>query len=128
MNERVDYPIGVTEPREIVPGVFMENKKHWGMNSYAGEGITEVNGDSSGCVRKSGGLELCPKPHIAIYRHYWSDKGRISCFLSYPEGMGYAKGYFWEIYTIGNKEIFDDIERFGTEKECEEAIIAYLKP
>jgi hypothetical protein len=127
MDERNDYPIGVTEPREIAPGIFMDNKKHWGMNSYAGEGRTEMGADSSGCLRKdSGSLELCPRPHVAIYRHYWSKKGKISCFLSYPNGMGYEDGYFWEIYTIGDKELFDDIERFSTESECEKAIIGYL--
>ena len=126
---RFDYPEDVVKDKEVAPGIFMTNKKHWAMNSSAGEGLTIMNGDASGCLltEKVSNLKVCLQPHVAIYRHYWSKKGKISCFLSYPDGMGYAKGkYFWEIYSLeGN--LLDDIERFFTEKECEERIIELLR-
>ena len=122
-----DYPPGVVEPREIAKGIFMQDRQHWAMNSFAGEGLTVVNGDRSGCVIKDGwkGLDVVLVPKVAIYRHYWSTKGKISCFLSYPNGMGYHNGYFWEVYCLEGG-LFEDVERFSTEKELEKRIIKLL--
>ena len=126
----VDYPNGVTKPIAIAPGIYREDKMHWAMNSYAGLGVSEVNGDSSGCIYRRlserEGLKLCLVPKVAIYRHYWSSKGKISCFLSYPNGMGMLDDFFWEVYSLEG-DLFDDIERFDTEEECEAWIINKLK-
>lgn len=113
IEEKKDYPEGVTQPLPLGKGIFVEDRQHWAMNSYAGEGLREVGADASGCLGMDG---KCQPPRIAIYRHYWSKKGKISCFLSYPNGMGSRNQYFWEIYSLeGN--LFDDIERFNTEGE-----------
>ena len=123
-----DYPSKVIEPRRIALKVYAQDKQHWAMNSFAGEGLYQVNGDSSGCLLKKthDGFQVVRPPKIAIYRHYWSLKGKISCFLSYPNAMGCHNRYFWEIYCLEG-ELFDDVERFSTEKECEKRIINLLK-
>ena len=110
---RNDYPEGVTQPLSLRKGIFVEDKQHWAMNVGAGEGLRSIRGDSSGCLDADG---KCRPPYVAIYRHYWSRKGRISCFLSYPDGMGSMPTYFWEIYCLEG-DLFEDIERFGTEGE-----------
>lgn len=118
-----NYPGGVTFPLDIGHGIFVENKRHWGMASYAGEGLSEVEGDASGCLLREG---MCRAPRIAIYRHYWSKKGRLSCFLSYPNGMGWSQDrYFWEIYSLEGK-LFEDVERYDTEQGMLSRVVEIL--
>lgn len=119
---RTDYPPGVTKKQELAPGVFKEDKRHWALGSYAGEGRMTFGGDSSGCLNGKG---LTRRPLIAIYRHYTSEKGIISCFLSYPDGMGVVANYFWEICSLEG-ELFEGVERFSSEAECEQRIIELL--
>ena len=113
-----DYPDGVTQPFALGKGIFVEDKKHWGMNFGAGEGLHSIRGDGSGCLDADG---KCQPPFVAIYRHYWSRKGKISCFLSYPGKMGAVPTYFWEIYCLEG-ELFEDPERFSTEGELRKRI------
>jgi len=130
--DALNYPEGVTKIREIAPRVFMQDKKHWAMNSYAGEGIIELEDergykhDRSGCLHSECSIVYpCHEPKVAVYRQYWSKKGRVSCFLSYPGAMGAVPNYFWEIYCLEGR-LFEDIERFDTEEECERRIIELL--
>jgi len=127
--DALDYPEGVVKVREIAPGIFMKPRKHWAMNSYAGEGIIRLEDsrgyDRSGCLHpEKDPIINCLAPWIVTARLYWSEKGTISCFLSYPGAMGAYPHYFWEIFSWD--ELFDDIERFDTEEECERRIIELL--
>jgi hypothetical protein len=124
-----EYPAGVIQPTEIAPGIFFSDKPHWAMNSFAGMGYDRVADDTSGCICRGYsdliGLNLCLAPMVAIYRHYWSHKGRISCFLSYPNAMGAEDRFFWEIYCIEGA-LFDDIERYYTQAELDYRILSLL--
>jgi len=114
--------IPCTSPRAIGDGIFFRPVRSWHSNSFAGEKITERNGDRSGCawVEKFHGLEVCSIPLTVTHRLYWheSDPSKtISAFLSYPDGMGYSDGeYFWEALGIEP----DDVTRyFGADAETE---------
>ena len=116
-----------TMPREIDPNIFFQPIRSWHSNTYAGEGLTSVNGDGSGCLRKDKnrfGLNVCSPPLSVTHRIYWNDqtKKELSVFLSYPNGMACCDTYFWEIYPYN-----DDVGRFTTEAEMEAEVIAILK-
>lgn len=115
-----------TSPREIAPGIFFQPIRSWHSGVYAGEGLTSVDGDSSGCLRKDKdrfGLDYCSPPLTVTHRVYWNEKtGKdLSVFLSYPNGMGCCNSYFWEVYPVG-----DDIARFPTETEMEAEVVKLL--
>lgn len=107
--------------RYITPDISFRPIKSWHSNTYAGEGLTNVNGDGSGCIDIN---RRCQQPLSVthrIYKHDGSDKW-ISAFLSYPNGMGAVDDYFWEIYNPEES----DIEQFDTELEMETKIKAIL--
>jgi len=127
--DTLNFPKGVFKVKEVAPDVYMQEKKHWGMNVYAGERITKLeeegHSDRSGCLHPETMPWECTRPCVVIYRHYWSKKGKISSVLSYPFGIGAENCYFWEIYCLeGN--LFDDIERYFSEEEMERRVIKLL--
>lgn len=110
--------------RHLTDGITWTFYKHWGQGYLAGEGIEEVNGDRSGCVRYMNGLPWTSKPVVAQARLYESDKGHISAVFSYPHGIGLEDGYFWEIYDY---DLCRDPERFSTEQDMERRIAEILE-
>jgi len=121
--DRLNFPSGVFKVKEIAPGLYMQEKKHWGMNVYAGEGITmlekDKSSDRSGCLLLGRGIFECTRPYVVTCRHYWSRKGKISSLLSYPMAWSAEARYFWEIYCLEG-DLFDDVERYFSEEEMEE--------
>jgi len=105
-----DY-LETTYWHDIGDGVKWRNHKHWMTGVLGAEGCTERFGDRSGCVRKIDGLDYVTAPLAVEQRHYKRGKHLISAVLSYPGGMSFTDGYFWEIYSLkGNS--FEDIDRF----------------
>lgn len=134
MDERVTYSkkrtirwdysrerfIPGTREIAIGSGVVYRPIRSWHANVYAGEGITRVNGDGSGCLREGPG-EWCNRPYTVTHRLYWNKKDperTWSVFLSYPDAMGCCPSYFWELYGPGVEEV----ERFDHEDEMEERV------
>lgn len=128
MSEKSHDFIPATVEREVAPNVVFRPIRCWHSLTYAGEGLTKVNGDGSGCLTADG--RYCSRPLTATHRIYWNKetKAFVSSFLSYPGGMGYfgdgdgRQQYFWEINATG----FDDVERYATEEEMEERVIEVL--
>lgn len=124
--------IPTTTARSIGDGVFFRPIKSWHSATFAGEKLYKIPGadDGSGCLLK--GKEqyryVCSAPLTVTHRLYWHDKNKektISAFLSYPDGMGAMKEYFWETYGISC-----DIERFtgdNAEEEMEKMILKFFK-
>lgn len=125
MNIPESQFIPTTCEREIAPNIVFRPIRSWHSNTYAGEGLYKVNGDGSGCLKRSGhALEVCYKPYTVTHRAYWHKQTGeyISAFLSYPSGMGAVDQYFWEIHDSS-----DDYEaRFFSETEMETVITARL--
>ena len=125
MTERwTDFIPGTTE-REIARDIFFRPLRSWHSATYAGEGLTEVNGDRSGCADKSNPyFPTCRVPLVVTHRCYWNKRTgkRLSAFLSYPNAMGCYNSYFWELYPIS-----DDIRRFASESEMERCIKRILR-
>lgn len=120
----VEFVPGTLE-RRIGSLVLFRPIKSWHSGSLAGEGLTKVIGDGSGCVRTDGrGDKVCSPPLSVTHRIYWNEETgeMVSSFLSYPAGMGSwgegGKEYFWEIYA----DSMEDIERFGEEERMEERV------
>lgn len=115
-----------TSPRQIAPNIFFQPIRSWHSNTYAGEGLTSVNGDGSGCLREAPdkfGLAVCSPPLSVTHRIYWNEQTgqQLSVFLSYPNAMGSCDSYFWEVYPVD-----DDIARFDSETEMEVEVIKLL--
>lgn len=115
-----------TSPRQIAPNIFFQPIRSWHSNTYAGEGLHNVNGDGSGCLREEKdrfGLPFCSPPLTVTHRIYWNEQTNktLSVFLSYPNAMGSCASYFWEVYPVG-----DDIARFQTEAEMEVEVVKLL--
>lgn len=110
-----------TYEREIAPNIVFRPIKSWHSATYAGERITIINGDRSGCMLKD---HICHIPSTVTHRIYWNKvtKEEVSAFLSYPNAMGCYPDYFWEIYSPK----MSDCERFGTEIEMETRILSLL--
>lgn len=127
-----NYFVPATREIEIGEGIVYRPIRSWHSGVYAGEQLSSVGGDSSGCVRTVEGSnkKRCDPPHSYTHRIYWKagsnpnprEKGSftISAFLSYPSGMSSYDRYHWEI-SPGRCED-DCIERFDTEEEMEAAV------
>lgn len=113
--------IPMTMEREVAPDIVFRPIRSWHSGVYAGERLSQVNGDGSGCVKADG---KCYPPQTVTHRIYWNKKTNksISCFLSYPSAMGCVETYFWEIYPYEN-----DVGRFFDEAEMEAVVIDLLK-
>lgn len=132
--------IPTTKEIEVAKNIVYRPIRSWHGGVYAGEKLTERNGDHSGCM--SGGVldgsnfhsdNLCHIPYTYTHRLYWHKQrpqNRISAFLSYPDAMGMSDGeYFWEVLGIDKKH--HDIKRFfgsRAETAMEKAIIKNLTP
>lgn len=121
-----DRFIPCTREIEIGDGVRYRPIRSWHSNTFAGERLTEVGGDRSGCMHTMGGRRWAPIPNTVTHRLYWheSDPERtVSAFLSYPGAMSSGNEYFWEA------NIDDCVRFFGpeAETECETAIKAELQ-
>lgn len=113
-----------TKEQKLVDGIKYRYHKHWGMNCWAGEGLTIKDGDRSGCLHEEESRFYgCSKPSVVFQRIYYKGEKQISAVLSYPHGIGAVKRYFWEIYPSSN----GDVERFFDEEEMEKAIIKIFK-
>jgi hypothetical protein len=129
MIDRSAQWLPCTRAIAIGGGVFYRPIRSWHSGTYAGERLTIVRGDKSGCMMAGGplGRDVAPLPNTATHRLYWhkSDPDAVvSAFLSYPGGMGCCDEYFWET-NIG------DCERFtgpSAEEEMEASIRKHLKP
>ena len=114
--------VPATRAISIGGGVIYRPLRSWHTGVYAGERLTVVDGDRSGCLYEDEprkGLTTSPKSYT--HRIYWNPDVpavTVSAFLSYPHGMGVCDGYFWE--AMLNREGGPD--RFGSEEECEAAI------
>lgn len=114
-----------TREISIGRGVVYRPIRSWHSGTYAGERITNVHGDRSGCVTNVPGslTQHCPPPYTVTHRVYWNKRDperTVSAFLSYPNGMGCCPDYFWE--AMGS----DEPERFPSEEECETRILEWL--
>lgn len=115
--------IPCTMERHIGNRIYFRPIKSWHTGVYAGEKLYKIPGTNggSGCLRRDTGKyqDLCSPPLTVTHRLYWHEKNKdktISAFLSYPNGMGAMKEYFWEIYPAED----GDIERFVGDKAEEE--------
>lgn len=114
-----------TREIDIGNGVVYRPLRSWHSGIFAGEGLTEVGGDASGCIRiDSRSSYVAPRPGTVVHRLYWNKLARgvscVSAFLSYPNAMGACSEYFWEAY------IGEEPERFtgpDAETEMERAIV-----
>ena len=111
-----------TMARAIGDGVFFRPVRSWHSNTYAGEKITRVRGDGSGCMfeDKFKGLSVCGVPYTVTHRLYWHENApdnSISAFLSYPDAMGCSDGeYFWEAHPMDEGQ---EARYFGADAETE---------
>jgi hypothetical protein len=90
----------------IGASVFYRPIRAFSTGVFAGENLTIVDGDRSGCVivtERSAvddrGLPTCHVPKTVTHRVYWHAErpgAFASAFLSYPNGMGALDQYFWE--------------------------------
>ena len=111
------------------PVIVFRPIRTWFSNTYAGEGLSSVRGDRSGCLDSEG---RCHAPYVVTHRVYWHKvtNARLSAFLSYPGAMGYFgssgandKGtYFWELYPDNG-----DVSRWSTEDELEARVRQLLR-
>lgn len=106
--------------------------RSWHAGVYAGETAVRdpavVPVDRSGfCVEvlhHGQRVRMAYPPRTVVHRLYWKGddfKNAVSCFLSYPNGMGARSSYFWEA------DIGSDVSRFDTEDEAERAILAHFR-
>lgn len=105
---------------DVGRGVVYRPLRSWHSGVFAGERLVREPGeDKSGCIiGKLGALDVCMPPYSYTHRLYWNvndPEKYVSCFLSYPNGMGPIPTYFWEV-------MLNDVERFDSEEEAEEAI------
>ena len=113
--------IPCTKAINVGNGIKYRLRKHWGMNVWAGEGLTIKNGHKSGCltdVELGGCLETCLRPRVVLQRIYFKNDKEISAILSYPNGLSDKDYYFWEICPTKD----GDIERFINENEMEKTV------
>jgi hypothetical protein len=115
--------IPCTREVEFAPGLVYRPIRSWHSGTYAGERLTAVRGDGSGCMSVVDGRPVTSIPYTVTHRLYWK-KGyperTISAFLSYPGGMGHSAGYFWEAFGDGIEE------RFDSEEDMERAVAAAI--
>lgn len=124
--------IPTTMARHIGDGVYFRPIRSWHSGTLAGEGRKPKDGeDGSGMLMREDykGLRVCMPPYTVTHRLYWHESEpskTISCFLSYPNGMGASDQYFWESYGITED---GDIDRYfgeNAEAEMEEAMRQYF--
>lgn len=114
-----------TREIEIAGGVRYRPIRSWHTGCFAGEHITSINGDASGCAKLVAGAWATSPPYTVTHRLYWHPSNPekcVSAFLSYPNGMGCCDEYFWEASV-------NDCERFTgptAEEDCEAAIVKAL--
>ncbi len=99
--DRADGFIPCTREVSIGRGVVYRPLRGWHSGVLAGEGITSVNGDGSGCIRLPDAKQehfIAPRPLTVVHRLYWNKRTdkKVSAFLSYPRAMGACDEYFWE--------------------------------
>lgn len=104
----------------IGDGVHYRPIRSFGTNAYAGERLTIVKSDRSGCMfeEEFRGFAVAPIPRMAIHRVYWHERDAeafVSAFLSYPGAMGTPQTYFWEV-------LLGETERFDAEETMEQRI------
>lgn len=111
----------------LAPGITWCFYQHWATGYLAGEGVEQVQGDGSGCLRYYPGwpYPLTTPPRIAQARLYRSERGEVSALLWYPSPP--APHYRWEIYQTVGKAI-RDAEFFPTEMAMERRINEALHP
>jgi hypothetical protein len=89
-----------TREIDIGRGVVYRPLRSWHSGVLAGEGITSVGGDGSGCIKLDPKDDhyIAPRPQTVVHRLYWNKrtKKKVSAFLSYPRAMGACDEYFWE--------------------------------
>lgn len=120
--------IPATRKIEIAPYIVYRPVRSWHAGNLAGVGI-------SGCVFKdTTRKQLCYPPLSVMHRLYWHTKRpklTIAAFLSYPQALGDANEYFWEMYaedtlaklrSVGEERFFGE----NAETEMEARIIAVL--
>jgi hypothetical protein len=116
-----------TMEREIAPDIVFRPVRSWHGGTYAGEGLTEVKGDRSGCLLYKDGMDMTSRPLSVTHRIYWNRKNpkiTISAILSYPDGICSGNVYVWE--TLGTSSSGIATEHFMNEKEMEDKIIKVL--
>jgi hypothetical protein len=123
-----DVFIPCTREVPIGRGVVYRPLRSWHSGVLAGEGITSVHGDGSGCLKRDAAASehyVAPRPQTVTHRVYWNVKdptNRVSAFLSYPNAMGCCDEYFWEANL-------DDCQRWvgpRAEEEMEAAMLSCL--
>jgi len=117
--------------RDIGNGIKFRPAKHWASGVYGAEGRESTNGDRRGCIQSyidpvNKSVPLIMAPWVVEQRHYKKGKYLISAVLSFPNGLSIQDNYFWEIYQLAGKQLFEDVERFDNEKEMENRITELL--
>lgn len=120
--ERARDFIPGTREISIGGGVVYRPIRSWHSGTYAGEKLESLPNttDRSGCVMgQLRGITVSTLSYTVTHRVYWNvakPDEMISCFLSYPGGMGCCDRYFWEALIDGEPV------RFFDEAEAEKAI------
>lgn len=117
--------------RDIGNGIKFRPAKHWASGVYGAEGRESTNGDRSGCIQTyldpvNKSVPLVMAPWVVEQRHYKKGKYLISAVLSFPNGLSIQDNYFWEIYQLEGKQLFEDVERYDSEEEMEKRIIEIM--
>jgi hypothetical protein len=98
--DSADGFIPCTREVSIGRGVVYRPLRSWHSGVRAGEGITSVHGDGSGCLKADEDKQyyIAPRPLTVVHRLYWNKRTdkHVSAFLSYPGAMGACDEYFWE--------------------------------
>ena len=122
--------IPCTREVSIGRGVVYRPIRSWHSGVLAGEGITSIRGDGSGCLKRQEGDEyyVAPRPQTVTHRLYWNVRTDrcVSAFLSYPNAMGCCDQYFWEANVSTGD---DSIQRWAglhAEEEMETAILTEI--
>jgi hypothetical protein len=127
-----DQFVPATRRIEIGEGVGYRPLRSWHSGVLAGEegvaGELSKDKDRSGLtvtIKHHGySTRMCYPPKSVTHRFYWKDDVTlgVSCFLSYPNGMGAGDSYFWEVLLDAG-----DVERFKTEEKVEARILEYFR-
>jgi hypothetical protein len=129
ITKRKDWFIPCTREIAIGDDVVYRPTRMWHSGTFAGERLTSVHGDGSGCCRlvrdAYGERATCDPPKSVVTRLYWNVKkpdDGVSAFLSYPNGLTILDEYAWEV--LGTRSD-GDIERWtgpDAEQQMEDAI------
>ena len=104
-------------------GVYWRPYQHYGTRCYAGERVSQKNGDTSGCVTTTmNGMFMCEAPFLVEARLYRTETRDISAILCYPNSTGPLNQYFWEVYDSTHEP-----QKFLTEEDMEQHVLSIAR-